>query len=122
MHYLYSKSNVAYKDKLIGQFSRTASVRRAIFNKSEMNATDYNESLKSMDDWCIREYKNRLVRGVVNDIFDERIFCTYILAQSLREDTWGIDIVGVTMPAPHEQVILSRYDQLESIISYIHVT
>jgi hypothetical protein len=119
MHYLYSKSNVAYKDKLVGQFSRTASVRRAIFNKSEMHATDYNESLKSMDDWCIREYKNRLVRGVVNDIFDERNFCTYILAQSLREDTWCIDIVCVTM---HEQVILSRYDQLESISSYIHVT
>ena len=36
--------------------------------------------------------------------------CSYLAAQHLREELWGIKMTGITMPAAREQCALIRYD------------
>ena len=71
-----------------------------------------------IDRAMIKDYSERLKTPTkpLSVILHGDFVCSYLAAQHLREDLWGIKMTGVTMPAAHEQCALIQYDDTPSVL------
>ncbi|APG78642.1 RNA-dependent RNA polymerase [Beihai rhabdo-like virus 4] len=119
MHNLYKSSSIALREKYIGRFAVSRSIRDILRHVVDLNNTEFREMIEMYDEGVITFYQGKIQRMRANkkirlqslkDVFlgcDSS--CSRVIAQHLRDETWGSEIVGVTMPAPHEQVLIHRW-------------
>ncbi|DAZ87907.1 TPA_asm: hypothetical protein [Macroli virus] len=110
-NYIYTLTNVSLRDRLLGRFSNSRSVRCAIQPVCSLTETDLANLIRDADRGLIRHLRACFSQGARtwSAVFriDENC-CLTLLAQELRERTWDMPVVGVTMAAPQEQMHLAR--------------
>lgn len=71
-----------------------------------MTASDFKEKILLIEEAVKQHYLERFKRH------PRSVACSSIISQHLRELTWGRQIMGVTMPAPQEQVKIMKWDDI----------
>lgn len=110
---------------MVGKFAGSRSVTQAVVSSSEEvpAQTEFRAVLQKFDLGAIRPYSRRL-RGdskPLETITKIDSQCSFEITQYLTDMTWGRQITGVTMPAAHEQVTLSRWNTCLHPLSAISV-
>ncbi|QFG01733.1 L protein [Jeremy Point nyavirus] len=115
---LYSLSNSGLRQRLIGQFSNTTSMQTLILQ--ERSPIDLHRHLEELDKQTFRLLEARLNQSRAPSsiraqclLREDEGWCSAVAAQRLRSYHWvGYQITGVTMAAPQEQTLLTRFEDL----------
>ena len=117
-HFIFSLSDIAMVETIVGRFSGSKTVRTVLTQSGEeITETQFREEIRRIDCAMIDDYSQRLKTQTkpLSEILKGDYQCSYLAAQHLREDLWGIKMTGITMPAAHEQCSLIKYDDTPSV-------
>ncbi|APG78650.1 RNA-dependent RNA polymerase, partial [Beihai rhabdo-like virus 3] len=122
---IYQLSNVSLVERIVGRFASSKSVRGVIERRTgHLTETRFREIISELDRNCLSDYKARLrspEKPDLETLWGTKSHCSSQIASFLRNNTWGMDIQGITMPAPNEQVFIGRWndDAIEPLRSIL---
>lgn len=113
-NYILGLSNICIGERVLTKFTSSSSVRRVISQEMEYRESDFRRILSDADQLALDRIRLALRGPAVSLTMVQRGHndeCNLTAIQAYRDEVWGRQIHGVSMPDVTEQVRLCRKGQ-----------